>query len=210
MQPAVFIARLAGPLLVVIGVGVLLNEANYAAMIAEAAHSPTLIYLSGLLTLPLGIAILNICPGLDRRLARHRYHPRLALGDRRRDAYCAAAAHRDAGHHAVFNFGWTADLRRRHTRVGRLSQFRGVSLARLRTRKWRMFKERRKLKKSVLSRTCLTCRLYVSTTSTLADETNQSLRHSMRVFRQCVITGALTGLAVSQSNATAAAHRSRN
>jgi hypothetical protein len=61
MQPAVFIARLAGPLLVVIGVGVLLNEANYAAMITEGAHSPTLIYLSGLLTLPLGIAILNFC-----------------------------------------------------------------------------------------------------------------------------------------------------
>ena len=60
MQPAVFIARLTGPFLVVIGVGVLLNEANYAAMITEAAHSPTLIYLSGLLTLPLGLAILNV------------------------------------------------------------------------------------------------------------------------------------------------------
>jgi hypothetical protein len=31
-----------------------------AAMITEAAHSPTLIYLSRLLTLPLGVAILNI------------------------------------------------------------------------------------------------------------------------------------------------------
>ncbi len=60
MQPAVFIARLMGPLLVVIGVGVLLNVANYSAMIAEAAHSPTLIYISGLLTLPLGLAILNV------------------------------------------------------------------------------------------------------------------------------------------------------
>jgi hypothetical protein len=29
-------------------------------VITEAAHSPTLIYLSGLLTLPLGIAILNV------------------------------------------------------------------------------------------------------------------------------------------------------
>ena len=60
VQPAVFIARLTGPSLVVIGVGVLLNEANYAAMITEAAHSPTLIYLSGLLTLPLGLATLNV------------------------------------------------------------------------------------------------------------------------------------------------------
>jgi len=31
-----------------------------AAIITEAAHSPTLIYLSGLLTLPLGLAILNV------------------------------------------------------------------------------------------------------------------------------------------------------
>jgi hypothetical protein len=44
----------------VIGMGVLLNEANYAAMITAAAHSPTLIYLSGLLTLPFGLAILNV------------------------------------------------------------------------------------------------------------------------------------------------------
>lgn len=60
VQPAVFIARLIGPTLFVIGIGVLLNEANYAAMITEAAHSPTIIYLSGLLTLPLGLAILNV------------------------------------------------------------------------------------------------------------------------------------------------------
>ena len=40
MEPAVFIARLTGPLLVVIGVGVLLNEANYAAMITEARTAP--------------------------------------------------------------------------------------------------------------------------------------------------------------------------
>jgi hypothetical protein len=60
VQPAVFIARLVGPTLFVIGVGVMLNEANYAAMITEAAHSPTIIYLSGLLTLPLGLAVLNV------------------------------------------------------------------------------------------------------------------------------------------------------
>jgi len=60
MQPAVFIARLAGPLLVAIGVGILLNEAVYAALITEAVHSPTLIYFSGLLTLVGGLAILNV------------------------------------------------------------------------------------------------------------------------------------------------------
>ncbi len=60
MQPAVFIARLIGPALVVIGVGVLLNGANYAAMITEATHSPIIIYLSGLLSLLPGLAILNV------------------------------------------------------------------------------------------------------------------------------------------------------
>ena len=60
MEPAILIARLMGPSLFVIGVGVLLNEKHYAAMITEAAHSPTMLYLSGLLTLPLGLAILNV------------------------------------------------------------------------------------------------------------------------------------------------------
>jgi len=60
MEPAAFIARLIGPALIVIGVGVLLNEPNYAAMITEATHSPTLIYLSGLLSLLPGVAILNV------------------------------------------------------------------------------------------------------------------------------------------------------
>ena len=60
MQPAVFIARLIGPALVVIGVGMLLNEATYAAMIAEAVRSPTTIYLSGLLSLLPALAILNV------------------------------------------------------------------------------------------------------------------------------------------------------
>jgi len=60
MQPAVFIARLIGPALVVIGVGMLLNEATYAAMITEAVHSPATIYLSGLLSLLPALAILNV------------------------------------------------------------------------------------------------------------------------------------------------------
>jgi hypothetical protein len=59
MDPAVFIARLIGPVLVVIGVSILLNEEIYAAIAIEAVHSPTLIYLSGVLALPIGIAMLN-------------------------------------------------------------------------------------------------------------------------------------------------------
>ena len=60
MQPAVFIARLIGPVFVVIGLSILLNEQIYAAIVIEAVHSPTLIYFSGLISLPIGIAILNL------------------------------------------------------------------------------------------------------------------------------------------------------
>lgn len=60
MQPAVFIARLIGPALVAVGVGVLLNEATYAAVVTEAEHSPTIIYFSGQLSLVSGLAILNV------------------------------------------------------------------------------------------------------------------------------------------------------
>jgi len=60
MPPAVFIARLAGPLFLVAGLGILLNGAVYSAMIAEAVRSPTLIYFSGLTALVPGLAILNV------------------------------------------------------------------------------------------------------------------------------------------------------
>lgn len=60
MEPAVFIARLIGPIFVVIGVSILLNEQIYAAIVIESVHSPALIYFSGLLSLPIGIAILNV------------------------------------------------------------------------------------------------------------------------------------------------------
>ncbi len=60
MPPAVFIARIVGPVFVVIGVSILLNEPIYNAIVIEAVHSPTLIYFSGLLSLPLGIAMLNV------------------------------------------------------------------------------------------------------------------------------------------------------
>jgi uncharacterized membrane protein len=59
MAPAVLIARLAGPLFVVIGLGMLLNASFYAGMVVEAVHSPTLVYLSGVASLLAGVAILN-------------------------------------------------------------------------------------------------------------------------------------------------------
>ena len=84
-----------------------------------------------------------------------------------------------------------------------------------------MFKRRPNPKKSILSSTALACALYVDVTPTLADETNQSLPTAMPAmagpltpnpkpttldagpFGNVFITGALTGFALSQSNATA-------
>ncbi len=60
MPPAVFIARIVGPVFVVIGASIMLNEPIYNAIVIEAVHSPTLIYFSGLLSLPIGIAMLNV------------------------------------------------------------------------------------------------------------------------------------------------------
>jgi len=60
MQPPVFIARLMGPYFVVAGIGMLLNQDAYAAMIAEFVHSNALIFISGVLSLPAGLAILNV------------------------------------------------------------------------------------------------------------------------------------------------------
>jgi hypothetical protein len=59
VQPAVLIARLVGPLFVVIGLGVLLNAPFYEGAIVEAVHSPTLVYLSGVASLLAGLAIVN-------------------------------------------------------------------------------------------------------------------------------------------------------
>ena len=59
MPPAVLIARLIGPLFVTIGAGVLINAPFYVGAIEEAAHSPTLVYLSGIASLLAGLAMLN-------------------------------------------------------------------------------------------------------------------------------------------------------
>jgi hypothetical protein len=60
MPPAVFIARLIGPVFVAVGLGILANGPFYTALIVEAVHSPTLIYFSGLMALTAGLAILNV------------------------------------------------------------------------------------------------------------------------------------------------------
>jgi len=59
MQPVVFIARIVGPLFVVLGIGLLLNQALYADMIGQAILVPVVIYLSGMLAFAAGVAMLN-------------------------------------------------------------------------------------------------------------------------------------------------------
>ena len=59
MPPAKLIARLIGPVFVVIGVAVLLNTAFYVELVVEAVHVPALIYIYGVLILVAGLAMLN-------------------------------------------------------------------------------------------------------------------------------------------------------
>jgi hypothetical protein len=59
MQASVIVARIVGPVFVVIGIGILANLSLYAAAVADAVRSTTLIFLAGLLCLAAGVAILN-------------------------------------------------------------------------------------------------------------------------------------------------------
>jgi cytochrome bd-type quinol oxidase subunit 2 len=57
MQRSIYLAKLIGPLFAAIGVGILLNGAVYRTIFEEGLHSPILIYFSGVLVLPAGIAL---------------------------------------------------------------------------------------------------------------------------------------------------------
>jgi TM2 domain-containing membrane protein YozV len=58
LEPAITIARLVGPVFAAMGLSVLLNAPLYDAIVLEASHSPILIYLTGVMILPVGIAML--------------------------------------------------------------------------------------------------------------------------------------------------------
>jgi positive regulator of sigma E activity len=60
MDRSLFLARLMGPTFVAIALGMLINLGMYESMIAEALHSGILFYLSGLLSLLAGLAIVNL------------------------------------------------------------------------------------------------------------------------------------------------------
>jgi hypothetical protein len=58
MGNSVYLAKLIGPVLLAVAVGLFANGKHYRAMAEEGLRSSILIYLSGLLTLTAGLAIL--------------------------------------------------------------------------------------------------------------------------------------------------------
>lgn len=60
MTPSIFIARILGPVLLIIGIGLLLEGDTFRAMAGEFVHDQGLIYITGILTLAAGLAILNV------------------------------------------------------------------------------------------------------------------------------------------------------
>ncbi|MDI1446881.1 hypothetical protein [Polyangium sp. 6x1] len=59
MDTSIYIARLIGPLLLVTGASVLFGGKSYRAMAKEFLGSRALIYLSGFMTLLIGLGIVN-------------------------------------------------------------------------------------------------------------------------------------------------------
>jgi hypothetical protein len=57
MPTSVFLAKLIGPFFAMVGLSVLINAAAFRGIVKEILKSPALIFLSGLLTLPVGTAI---------------------------------------------------------------------------------------------------------------------------------------------------------
>ena len=59
MQPALIIARLIGPVLAVIGIGMLTSTKTYYLIGQQFLTSYAIIYLSGIIILIIGLSILN-------------------------------------------------------------------------------------------------------------------------------------------------------
>ena len=57
MPTSIFLAKLIGPVLLAIGVGLLVNSAAYRTMAEEGLRSRVLIYLTGVLTMTAGLAV---------------------------------------------------------------------------------------------------------------------------------------------------------
>ncbi len=57
MDSSIFLARLIGPLLVVIGVGLFVNRDNYRTLAREFLDSPALIYIAGIIAFLGGLSV---------------------------------------------------------------------------------------------------------------------------------------------------------
>jgi len=57
MDASLFLARLIGPIFVIVGIGLLLNGDRYRAVVDEVMSSHTLLYLFGAIALTGGLAI---------------------------------------------------------------------------------------------------------------------------------------------------------
>jgi hypothetical protein len=57
MPTSIFLAKLMGPVFLAIGVALIVNRAAFGAMTQEFLDSYALIFLTGLITLPAGLAI---------------------------------------------------------------------------------------------------------------------------------------------------------
>lgn len=60
MTASTFIARILGPVLVVIGIGLLVEGETFTVIAGDFVRNGALIYLSGLIILAVGLAILNV------------------------------------------------------------------------------------------------------------------------------------------------------
>jgi len=57
MGTSVLLARIIGPLLLVVGIGIFINLEHYRRMLADFGHSPLQIYVSGMTALVVGLLI---------------------------------------------------------------------------------------------------------------------------------------------------------
>jgi hypothetical protein len=57
MQTSIFLARLIGPVMALVGISLLMNETAFRKMAMEFLRSPALIFFSGMILMPAGLAI---------------------------------------------------------------------------------------------------------------------------------------------------------
>ena len=57
MQTSIFLARLIGPVMALVGISLLMNEAVFRKMALEFLRSPALIFFSGMILMPAGLAV---------------------------------------------------------------------------------------------------------------------------------------------------------